>query len=293
MLKRLKTTKNKWMTLLLTSLLLGLSIFFTNTNLTRSEQMAKVTPTLFVHGFKGGPKSFGPMIQRFTENKWGADSMVIYVHNDGTLTTRGHITKKVNPMIQVLFENNRASIADQTNWMKKIMETLKEKYFIQQVNVVGHSMGGIAAASFLENNQSDDFPDMTKLAVIASPFNGIDKEGYAESNYGEAVTDLLPGSDALIKLKRESNHFDSHVEVLSIAGVINKEKKFKNHWDGLVHVSSVRGLKSIMATGRYKEKIVYGKEATHSGLHEHDTVDQALGQFLWNIQSSLNRTSES
>ncbi|WP_164908531.1 alpha/beta fold hydrolase [Halobacillus litoralis] len=277
----------KWLSLLVGSILIGLIFFMINSKSSSSEPIDKeeMTPTLFIHGYKGGPRSFQTMIDRMQSLEWGKKQMVIYVASDGDLTIQGGIQQSRTPFIQVLFENNRASINSQTHWLEGIMQRLKYDYEIQQVNIIGHSMGGLISANYLLNAQEFTAPKVEKLAVIASPFKGISKEGYFKSNYGEATTDLQPKSEALVQMIEKKNQFPPHVDVLAIAGIINKEAPEQLHWDGLVHASSVKGLQDIVPFGQYQEEMVYNKQASHSGLHELAEVDLLLGKFLWEQQN--------
>ncbi|MGI8316453.1 alpha/beta hydrolase [Halobacillus mangrovi] len=285
MTSRFYKKNKKFLSIIMTSILIGLTIFFIQSTPTRSENSSELVPTIFVHGYKGGPMSFGNMIDRFQDSNWGSKRMVVYVRSNGELSVRGGIPHNMNPMIQVLFEDDRASLQSQTLWMQKVMSTLYEKHDIEKANLVGHSMGGLASASFLMNNQQEGFPTIQKLAVIASPFEGIEKQEYFKNNNGPATDDLRPGSDALEYLFQHKEDFDQNVQVLAIAGVINPNDLEKNYWDGLVHTSSVQSLSEIVPFGSYQEHLVYGKAATHSGLHEHPEVDHMLGEFLWNIKS--------
>ncbi|MBH0231623.1 alpha/beta hydrolase [Halobacillus yeomjeoni] len=273
--------KNKWLTLLLTSLLIGVAVFFMNTKMTQSEKGHPTSATLFVHGYKGGQKSFGPMIERFETMNENSNHMLIYVHDNGKLAFKTPLSKGQHTFIQLLFENNRASLDQQTKWLQSVMYELKQSYHIDQIQLVGHSMGGMAAVKYLMNNQSPRYPSVEKLAVIASPFGGIRKKGYFNKNYGAALEDLKPGSAAQQNFIKRKQRLDQEVDVLAIAGVINKSEAPYDHWDGLVHLDSVKKLKSIISKEQYEEEIIYGIDATHSGLHEHPTVDRVLQDFLW------------
>lgn len=270
----------KTLTLILFSLLISLVLFFTSLKTTSSEDMEEVTPTLFIHGYKGGPHSFLTMIDRFEEERAGTKQMVIIVKNNGKLRIIGDLNAQQTPLIQVVFSNDRASLEKQTYWLKKIMHTLKEKYDVKHVNFIGHSMGGLAATNFLLQNQSHPYPDVKKMVVIASPFQGISRENYFKTNRDEAAMDLRPNSRTLQQLTENKDFFDDHVEVLAIAGVINENDSPTDHWDGLVDLNSVRQMKEIVPDRNYQEKVVYGHYATHSGLHEHPEVDQSILQFL-------------
>ncbi|MGP4076117.1 alpha/beta fold hydrolase [Halobacillus sp. K22] len=274
-------SKKKFIFVLLTSLLLGIFIFLTNSKPTSSEKNGEITPTVFVHGFKGGPGTFNTMMNRLEQQNVGSKRMVAYVSRQGHVTLSGSLPPSMEPFIQVLFENDRASLNQQTTWLQEVFHRLKERHGIQQINLVGHSMGGLAATNFLLHYQKDQYPAVQKLAVIASPYKGINKEGYFEVHSGPAANDLKPDSDALNSMLSRKEFFPEGVDTLVIAGVINPSEVESEHWDGLVHASSVKGMKSIVPFGSYEEAIVFGKSATHSGLHEHPEVDQLLGEFLW------------
>lgn len=274
--------------IIIASFILGGSLFFMNSKSTSSRDTTNFTPTLFVHGFKGGPGSFNTMLQRFDHNNWGSKSMMIHVSTSGDLFILGTISNEINPFIQIVFENNHASIESQTAWLQKIMATLRETYDIKQVNLVGHSMGGLASTNFLLNNQAGSYPRVEKLAVIGSPFKGIDTEDYFAVNTGEATVDLRTESQALLDMVDKKANFDETIAVLTIAGVINGDvdqnqgTSGTSIWDGLVSLSSALGIKDIVPHSR--DEIFYDAAATHSGLHEHLGVDQILAEFLWGIQ---------
>ncbi|MFG6150474.1 alpha/beta fold hydrolase [Halobacillus sp. B23F22_1] len=275
--------KNKFILITVLSFVLGGSLFFINSTPTRSEKPAEITPTIFVHGFKGGPGSFNTMLKRFEDNNWGTKRMIIYVKSSGHVRVRGGIPHTMNPFIQVIFENNRASVADQTNWMQHIMTKLKHDYAIDQVNLVGHSMGGLASTNFLLNNQEGDYPDVNKLVAIGSPFLGIGQSDYFTLNTGEAVVDLQVESNALTTMINNKANFDEDVPALSIAGVVNEEDLEEDHWDGLVTKQSAHGLQNIVPTRNFHQETFIDEFSTHSGLHEHPGVDESVAEFLWSI----------
>lgn len=159
------------------------------------------------------------------------------------------------------------------------MDTLQKKYGIKSVNLVGHSMGGLAATNLLLNRNAEASPIVQKLVVIASPFTGIFLDSYFKKNYGEAAYDLQSGSKALQSMKNKN--FPLGVEVLAIAGVINRGEPRGEYWDGLVHLRSVRGISEMVPPEQLSGEIIFDHQATHSGLHEIKAVDEALQQFLW------------
>ncbi|MBN8237040.1 alpha/beta hydrolase [Halobacillus kuroshimensis] len=283
----------KWSLIFIGSIFIGLLIFFISAKSSSSEpvERSELTPTLFVHGYKGGPRSFQSMMDRMENLQWGKKHMTIYVSASGMVSIQGNFSNTPRPFVQVLFENNRASIQDQTYWLQQVMKKLRTEHKIQQVNLVGHSMGGLASAGYLMSESDLPAPKVEKLAVIASPFNGIKKEGYFASNYGEATTDLQPGSEALRQMEENKENFPPEIEVLAIAGVINGTEPEEDHWDGLVHSSSVSRLEKIVPFGQYKEELIFNNLATHSGLHELAEVDRMLAVFLWDETDEDNLNS--
>lgn len=254
----------------------------------RSSQVV-VVPTVFVHGFKGGPSSFNHMLDRFQENyHWGKKTMVCRVNKSGHLYISGGIPsyQKKNPFVQVIFENNRASIHDTTDWLKEIMEVLSLRYHVKEINVVGHSMGGLVLTNYIEQTYGQkNYPRIQKLITLGSPFKGIERESYYQNVYntGPAVHDLKANSLLLRSLFVHRDQFDPHIQVLSIAGVVLDGEL----GDGVVSLDSALGLQDIVAKNHFHHEIIHDVQATHSGLHEHRKVDQLIGEFLWGIGKKL------
>ncbi|MFD2623963.1 alpha/beta fold hydrolase [Salibacterium salarium] len=267
--------------LLFLSIFVGffVAIFFIDDKPTDSMDTENITPTLFIHGFKGGSGSFHSLLNRFDYHDWGSKGLTFYVSASGNLQMEGSMSDGENPFIQIIFENNRASLDHQTLWVQKIMTTLRETYDIKQVNLVGHSMGGLTATNFLLHNQTGNYPEVNKLVVMGSPFQGIDDENYFSTNYGEATKDLKPESESLRSMIQNNGNFNENIDVLAVAGVINNKNS-----DGVVHVSSALGIQDIVPSAIYNEAIIKDVYATHSGLHEHPVVDQKIAHFLWDIK---------
>ncbi|WP_226036849.1 alpha/beta fold hydrolase [Aquibacillus saliphilus] len=273
--------KFKSLILLLTFVMLSSSLLFLYSKPINSKDMTDITPTLFIHGYKGGASSFNSMIKRFERNQWGSKRMVFRISNNGQISARGALGDEQNPFIQVIFENKRSSIENQTIWLQKVMTKLYQTYGIKQVNLVGHSMGGLASANLLVTNSVIPFPRVEKLVVIGSPFKGIDNDHYFSVNYGAATIDLRSESHSLLNLIEQKGNFGDHIDVLAIAGVIDKSNS-----DGLVSLASALGIQDIVPANKYNQKIFYDKTATHSGLHEHLGVDKQIAAFLWQIDSN-------
>lgn len=237
-------------------------------------------PTIFVHGYKGTMRSFQHMLHRFEyDYRWGTKSMVIRVDRMGIVHISGTIPQNLkNPFIQIVFEENRTSIEETANSLKKAMRLLKENYSVDELYIVAHSMGGLVSTKYIEDtNNLKDYPIVRKMVVIGSPFQGIEQESYHKLNTGKAIIDLKPDSHALLEILNNRDQFSKKTKVLNIAG-INPEYKDS---DGVVSIQSALSARNIVPLENYHEIIVKDKLATHSGLHEHPKVDKYIGEFLW------------
>ncbi|MEN2666328.1 alpha/beta hydrolase [Listeria aquatica] len=186
-----------------------LGIYFWKTQ-EKSEAKVKETiiPTVFVHGYKGTVNSFGHMLNRFGYESGGKKiAMRIVVAENGELDVSGGIgkyEKDGDSAVQILFEDNRASLARQTIWLQKAMRYLREYEQVKTINFVGHSMGGLAILSYLEKTPVDAaYPVPQKFIAIATPFAGIDKANYFKLQKDPAAHDLKVGSAALQLLVKE------------------------------------------------------------------------------------------
>ena len=231
-------------------------------------------PTVFVHGYKGTYNSFKSMMNRFDHQyNWGKRTMLCYVDTRGHVTFKGSLPiGQKHPLIQVVFENNRSTITDTSIWLEKIMKTLKGKYNVDQVYLVGHSMGGLVLTQYLESTDGNGkFPVPLKFIAISSPFQGVTRASYDKVNTGPAVADLRPGSQAQKRLIENRSHFNPTMQVLAIGAM----------GDQVVSTESATGLRDIARPEQYKESIITDQSISHSGLHETELVDRLVGQFLW------------
>ncbi|BCB03880.1 alpha/beta hydrolase [Bacillus sp. KH172YL63] len=232
-------------------------------------------PTVFVHGYKGTYNSFRTMLDRFeNQHGWGQKTLVITVSEKGSVSYRGTLPRNPvsPPLVQVIFEDNRASLDKQALWLENAMKLLHHRFDVESVNIVAHSMGGLASTKYLEDTGHANFvPQTHKFITIATPFLGVTKESYGQINTGEAVIDLKPQSHALKEMYLNRNLIPGDIQVLSIAG----------SGDDVVNVPSALGSSSFFEGQSYETKIVYDPSISHSGLHETIKVDRLVGDFLW------------
>ncbi|WP_099223661.1 alpha/beta fold hydrolase [Listeria costaricensis] len=237
-------------------------------------------PTIFVHGYAGTKNSLGNMIKRLSKNGQATKSLVLTVNADGTVSTSGQFDEtSPNPLIQILFADNKSSMENQTIWLENALATLKNEYHIEKINAVGHSMGGVSLTNYLEKDgHNAAYPQVEKLVLIAAPLNGlvIGEDGVTPYD----LTDNGPGAetDRYANFMNGQAGLPSDLQVFNIAGDIEDGTKS----DGSVSVASALSGRFIYAdVASYSEKIFYGENAAHSKLHENPDVDQTIADFLW------------
>ncbi|MCM3002946.1 alpha/beta fold hydrolase [Priestia koreensis] len=283
-----------WLGILLAVIVIVVLIFFIGEKKNAKEAAKKDRkPIVFVHGFRGQARSMDTMIERFEQKKWGRREGTCRVDAHGKVTCEKPITLTGNgaPMIQVIFENNTASIKDQGLWMKEVLKKVKATYGNDHVNVIAHSMGGLAMMNYLMNYEGEKgTPKVDRMVTMGSPMKGIEMsrliEQYpkaAEKKYSEAAVDLQTGSPALEHMYKDPSVFNKiSTKMLAIAGNVVDEKPkepgspLNDHLgDGTVSVASAWYLKKYIPNLELKWFAV-----NHFNLHESPAVDAAAYQFL-------------
>ncbi|RSU08710.1 hypothetical protein CBF30_05650 [Vagococcus entomophilus] len=283
--------KKIWWIVLLLSLVLGFSYFYgqkdhsfksvTDQEQPQKENVTKSSvPTVFIHGYGGTRFSFGGMIRRFSQQTVGVTSIRLTVQEDGTIEQSGVFEKENNPLIQVLFEDNKNNEWNQAKWIKNVLVYLKEKYGVEKVNLVGHSMGGVSSLRYLLTySNQENLPIVSKFVSIGAPFNNfiedsrstemIDKEGVLSNQESERYQEFT----------QKMAQVSIATKILNIGGEIDKQ----THGDGTVPIGSVAGIGKLLRTHgvNYQFQYVKGKAANHSGLHENEEVDNMVVRFLW------------
>ncbi len=85
------------------------------------------------------------MLERFQDDHgWGQKVLEIYVRQDGSVEHKGELPDDPSstPFVQVIFEDNRASLEKQAVWLENAMKFLHHEYGVEKINIVSHSMGG-------------------------------------------------------------------------------------------------------------------------------------------------------
>ncbi|MCT1902796.1 alpha/beta fold hydrolase [Oceanobacillus sojae] len=249
---------------------IAVGFYFYQQNQTQAEEYTGA-PTIFIHGYKGTEKSFGYMLDRFENTyQWGNKGFVYYVQKDGNIIDYNLNKGRYAPtFVQIVLGDNRASFQDSTEWVANVLLHLKENYRVEEVNLVGHSMGGILAVKYTMEYPLNGYPTVNKLVAIGSPFDGIYNEAYFELHQDEAANDLKPDSRALNVLRE--NMFPADVNVYSIAST----------GDTVAVPESVKTLRNMIPEQNYKETIIDDPQLTHSAMHESQQIDKLIYSFLW------------
>ncbi|MBC1420128.1 alpha/beta hydrolase [Listeria fleischmannii] len=244
-------------------------------NPTRPEAVNTKIPTIFIHGYHGTDRSLHGMIRRFDQKYHVAtDSMIVHVSKIGEISTEGEYNPNAkNPLINVVFDNNRATITQQAMWMKKVMSYLQKHEDITKFNAVAHSMGGGVWEAYLASYSKDPaYPSINKIVFLAVPLypeeyiNGdeqvdIRNEQEVHANFAERMAKVLP----------------KNIPVLIIAGDLNDGTKS----DGEVKVDSVLYGKKLFQSQKVETHVIKGPEASHSNMHELPAVDHYIIPFLF------------
>ncbi|MCO0832344.1 alpha/beta hydrolase [Fructobacillus sp. W13] len=149
------------------------------------------------------------------------------------------------------------------------------------MNLVGHSMGNMAIASYLMASKNADtaaLPEVKKQIDLAGTYNGL---MVSEKNSNSA---LLANGQPMIptpyfqRLLALKDYYSNHaVQVLNIYG--NSQGGAEN--DTTVYNNSSKSLRYFVSSpSTYEEKLISGENGQHSKLHENNEVNQAMLNFL-------------
>lgn len=98
---------------------------------TKKTTKESQTPTVFFHGYGGGPSSFGSMMKRLKDKGEAKKELTLTVQEDGTISAEGKLSAdKGNPMIQVIFQSNKSTQTNQSLWIAAVLHYLNVTYQI-------------------------------------------------------------------------------------------------------------------------------------------------------------------
>lgn len=263
------------------------------------------TPTIFVHGWTGTGKSEEPLFASAQNLKIAKRHMIIYVQSNGKLRIKGHLNNKMkNPIVQVIFKNNRAGEVKDAHWLMKIMRVLKTTYHVKRYNAVGHSMGSYAWVYYnmLVGNNAK-YPRLERAVLIGGPYDGIinnHKLNQPQNPPLSKLWDDRPNENHLLKNGRPKIIHPEYQKLLDIRSRFPKQARVLNIYgdlldgsnsDGVITIPSARSLAYLIKNEvtSYHELRVTGANAQHSKLHEYNlTVNKALTNFLWGRNKAIS-----
>ncbi len=246
---------------------------------TNSSDQAGI-PTLFIHGYEGTDYTFNGMLSRFEDEGYGEKQLTLTIQPDGSISETGNWQNdSAVPFIQVLFADNKNNEWNQADWIKAILVYLKTTYQIEEVNLVGHSMGGVSSFRYLVAYGNEKTQPVVKNFVsIGAPFND-----FVTGNENQTLEDLKQNGPLVLsgrysEFSTAIQHYPASTDMLNIVGDIEDGSKS----DGTVSLSSSLSIGYLMQSNRrtYHEEIINGKKASHSQLHENETVDEWVIEFL-------------
>lgn len=240
----------------------------------------KTIPTFFFHGW--GSRANAETQMANAAKKAGVSNTIIQadVSKNGTVKLKGTIPKNAkNPIIKVNLEDNQSG---KTSYVKDVITAISNKYHYAKINLVGHSMGNLQIANYInENYDNKKLPKINKVVSIAGHYDGYlgEEAGQKAKIQNKKTGEPDIYSDGFKQLLPLRKHYPRQIEVLNIYG--NKEDGSNS--DGSVSVASAQSYKYLI-NGRaksYREVEIKGKNAQHSKLHENKEVDKLLIDFLW------------
>lgn len=273
--------KRKWLIRFLFVFLLILSLFSLAQVTPAQAAEKRESPTLFVHGFHGGPGTFDNMIS-IASVKYHANRALVAEVSANGVKLSGHWPKNLKrPMIQVIFTDNHANWNRDAKWLNQLLQTLKDRYGVSTYNAIGHSRG--CEALIIANEQNAPLR-LKRLVTIAGPIDGAiwrDNGNIATKvNQNGRPNVINPEYQQIIS---NSQNFPTNVSVLSIAGDLDDGSKS----DGVVTLTSATALPYALK-GRsmnYHQYISHGRNAQHSRLprFNHDVQLKSL-DFIFEYQ---------
>ena len=137
---------------------------------TASLTNTKTIPTFFFHGWGSNANAETQMAN--AAKKAGASNTIIQadVSKNGTVKLNGTIPKNAkNPIIKVNLEDNQSG---KTSYVKDVITAISNKYHYARINLVGHSMGNLQIANYInENYDNKKLPKINKVVSIAGHYN--------------------------------------------------------------------------------------------------------------------------
>ncbi|MCT8387738.1 alpha/beta fold hydrolase [Leuconostoc lactis] len=182
---------------------------------------------------------------------------------------------------QLNFINKQTTAQQASATLARLLQTFKERH-VNQVVLVGHSMGATAALRVLLSHPIQDttYPTVTHLVTIAAPFNsGLGSGGFDHAfdrNTIDSATKRPRLQDASYRYfdQRRAN-MPEQTKILNVMGDIGDGS------DGVVTNFSSAALKFWLKEGQiYQSVTISGPKTQHSQVRDNPTVTQQVAQFI-------------
>lgn len=244
----------------------------------KSNNRKIITATYFFHGAQSNFHAEQYMANAAIEA--GAADQIININVSPTdqVTFYGHFTKRArHPIVEVNYQRNTSVNPSD---VKAALLAVQKKYHYRRANLVGHSMGNLLIASYLDKYYKDkNLPEIEKVVSIAGDYNGWLGESNASDSPLKKNGQPVHESHTYKQLLGLRRHYPRQIRVLNIYGDLLDG----THSDGLVAVSSARSYRYLInkRAKSYDEAEIKGPNAGHSHLHHNPEVNRLLIKFLW------------
>lgn len=258
-----------------------IAIGFSPQQLTQASTIRQPV-TVYVHGHHGNVRSMRPLMLAAQRDANATPALIATVKPDGEVSFMGRMTSQMHhPMVQVVFEDTRTVDFHRLRlYVHNVMLGLKDRYHVQSVNFVAHSLGNTAVEWYLLRFGKDPkLPRVLKWAAIAGPFDSIPRM-HMQPRHNHLEPDGQPhlmAPDYRMAYFRRDRF--PRLAVLNIYGDLTDG----SHSDGKILNASSRALGYLLEgrTTSYQELRFTGPDAQHTKLRDNPRVASAVNNFLW------------
>ena len=182
---------------------------------------------------------------------------------------------------QLNFVDKQTNAQQASAALARLLQTLKARR-VNQVVLVGHSMGATAALRVLLSHPMQDatYPTVSHLVTIAAPFNS----GLGTTGFDRAFAqNTLNPTTQRPRLQDESyRYFDQHRDNMPTqTKILNVMGDVGDNSDGVVTNFSSAALKFWLKKGQiYQVVTISGPKVQHSQVRDNPAVTQQVAQFV-------------
>ncbi|MDM5187566.1 alpha/beta fold hydrolase [Bacillus sp. DX4.1] len=251
----------------------------------RSKVIVKQPPVILIHGFSGGEGTFTEFINKLEVDGYASLTDKYLVRENG------HIDFKLSsysesPLVQVIFEHNYKGSKTQLNWLKDVIRIVKYKYQTEKVILIGHSMGGLVATSYILETGGND---VEKLITLATPIIGTEKipQSFSKGAAAFFIPALIPAlgnlyvGNAQEYIRERKELFNKNVQVFSVAGIITWYDFSTGEFidvpdDGVVDIKSQLFLSKLTKNFKGEACMCF-----HTNVQKNERIIEEIEKFIW------------